>query len=163
MVIRHRSLTLPSRRPAKLRWHRINCIVRSSLLRASQHRTDRRRPHTVCLSSVSATDADAVYDCPQIKLPFLEGRGIPWLQRGSADTVKQIVTSSRHSTTDNVDMFTHIPHVYREANWCLNNRFATCPFLLVTYWYRVSIFNRFQDICIQIYLDVMNVQEYWPA
>jgi len=34
----------------------------------------------------------------------------------------------------------------------VTNRFATCPFLLVTHWNEVSIFNRFQDICIQIYL-----------
>jgi len=32
------------------------------------------------------------------------------------------------------------------------NRFAICHFLLVSNWNRVSISNRFWDICIQIYL-----------
>jgi len=34
----------------------------------------------------------------------------------------------------------------------MTNRFAICHFLLVSHWKRVSIFNRFRDICIQIYL-----------
>ena len=33
----------------------------------------------------------------------------------------------------------------------VTNRFAICHFLVVSDWNRVSIFNRFRDICIQIF------------
>jgi len=34
----------------------------------------------------------------------------------------------------------------------VTNRSAICHFLLVSHWNRISILNRFWDICIQIYL-----------
>jgi len=34
----------------------------------------------------------------------------------------------------------------------VTNRSAICHFLLVSHWNRISIFNRFRDICIQIHL-----------
>jgi len=34
----------------------------------------------------------------------------------------------------------------------VTNRSAICQFLLVSYWNRVSIFNRFRDIYIKIYM-----------